>query len=135
MYRFYRQSNTNVMSLFLLSPQAVMGDVLPTYGTTDSSSGVNDGAHQEHFKQSFSIAEPYTSLHDDTTPLNRGGSTGLSAGVAGLLCCPRNKDSGNDGFKAVVLFMAVFAAGVTVALVVQVASGALQFMVLWPLLT
>ena len=72
-------------------------------------------------KETFSISEPY-STPSDSAP-SRGGRLGEHEEAK---CCGGllNRREGTDVFRMIVISMFVFAGGVTVALVIQIASGA-----------
>jgi hypothetical protein len=70
--------------------------------------------------ETFSISEPYapSSLNDNTsTPLRMAPR---STAAACCCCCSKGE---SDALKGIVISFFVFAAGVTVALIVQIASG------------
>ena len=78
--------------------------------------------------QSFTISEPgYNQIAENgstagnsnsTTPLNNRTARRLNG-----LCCRGAGGSDNDGLKVIVVSMFVFAAAVTVALIVDIASS------------
>ncbi|TRY76762.1 hypothetical protein TCAL_07601 [Tigriopus californicus] len=85
-----------------------------SYGTTNHNGnrpGPENGGTESVPKQTFSISEPYQT-HGDTTYLRgHGKKSGF--------CCRGEA----DGLRVIVLSMFVFAIGVTVALMVQIAAG------------
>ena len=66
----------------------------------------NSANSRQNSRQRFDIVEA-----------NYDSGNGLRSGS----CCGRNSDT--DGFKIIVISMFVFAVGVTVALIVTIASG------------
>ena len=67
----------------------------------------NSSASRQNSRQRFDIVE---ANYDSGNGLRSAGS-----------CCGRNSDT--DGFKIIVISMFVFAVGVTVALIITIASG------------
>ena len=66
----------------------------------------SNSASRQNSRQRFDIVEA-----------NYDSGNGLRSGS----CCGRNSDT--DGFKIIVISMFVFAVGVTVALIITIASG------------
>ena len=103
------------------------------YGSTNGGGQPDDpeGGGAGKPVQSFTIAEPsYNQINNGnnlTSPLNgRGGGGG---GGSSALCCRGGGGGDNDGLKIIVISMFVFAAAVTVALIVDIASGEISLMV------
>ena len=63
-------------------------------------------------RQRFDIVEPNYNSGSNNSNIRSAATTG---------CCGRNSDT--DGFKIIVISMFVFAVGVTVALIITIASG------------
>ena len=92
-----------------------------TNGDPSGSNGNKDVLHR------FAIAEPYTPLgydHSEANPLRVGGARRRS-GLAGG-CPGGHDDDTHRTIKIVVVSMFVFAAAVTAALIIQIASGSLH---------
>ena len=82
------------------------------YGALNNEQESKNVVQTSSSRQRFDIVEPNYNSGSNNSNIRSAATTG---------CCGRNSDT--DGFKIIVISMFVFAVGVTVALIITIASG------------